>query len=417
MSWVLRFKIRRFFSETFWLFPVVGVLLALATGPLVRWADRYVAFSLYTLTPEGARGILGPLVASLFTFVVFVISTLLLVTQLASSNLTPRVIHFVFNDNKEKIYLGIFTFSFTYSVEALARIDTTVPSLPLNLAILLNVVSFILFFVFVQSVGLKLQPSVIMGKWAEKGRAVIEILYPKAYADEETKAIPGPDGNAAANSRLIVHSGPAGVFLAFGRPEIIAEAKRVGGSVKLLPKVGDFVPRGDPLFQLFPENLPWSESRLLSTVVFGAERTVEQDPAYAFRLIVDVASKALSPGINDPTTAVMALDQIQSLLKIVGNRNLKLGEVRDEQEELRLIYLTPTWEQYVDLGVSEIRLFGASSLQIAKRLQGMLTYLIRVLPHSRHPPLQVQMDQLHEMVKKHYDTQIDQKRALSGDVL
>ena len=411
MSWVFRYKISRFFNETFWVFPVAGVLLALVVGPLIRWADHHISFSLYVLSPEGARGILGPLVSALFTFVVFVISTLLLVTQLASSNLTPRVIHFVFNDNRGRIYLGIFTFSFTYSVEVLARIDAVVPSLPLNLAIFLNVVSFILFFVFVQNMGLRLQPSVIMENWAEKGRAVIEVLYPNPYTENIKTASQEPNPTEDTNSRIIVQSGCSGFFIAFGMRDMIAEAKRVKGRIQIIPRVGDYVPRGEPMFRVFPANAPWSENNLLSTVIFGVERNVEQDPAYAFRLIVDVASKALSPGVNDPTTAVMALEQIQSLLKMVGSRNLNFGEVRDEENEIRLNYSTPTWEQYVELGISEIRLFGVSSLQIAQRLQVLLDYLMRVLPESRHPPLQLEMELLHEMVKKHYDTFIDQKRA------
>ena len=94
---------------------------------------------------------------------------------------------------------------------------------------------------------------------------------------------------------------------------------------------------------------------------------MEQDPAFAFRIIVDIASKGLSPAINDPTTAVLALDQIHHLLRNVGQRWLDDDRVRDSQGRLRLIYRTPGWEDFVHLAVTEIRHYGGTSIQIARR--------------------------------------------------
>ena len=115
----------------------------------------------------------------------------------------------------------------------------------------------------------------------------------------------------------------------------------------------------------------------------GQERTPEQYPTFAFRIMVDIANKALSPAINDPTTAVLALDQIHSLLRKVGNRRLDDGRVRDAAGRLRLMYRTPDWEDFVCLAVTEIRHFGGASIQIARRLRAMLENLILTLPPAR----------------------------------
>src|SRR5439155_3731678 len=118
------------------------------------------------------------------------------------------------------------------------------------------------------------------------------------------------------------------------------------------------------------------------SVAVGQERTLEQDPTFAFRIIVDIASKGLSPAINDPTTAVLALDQIHHLLRNVGSRRLDDGRVCDAAGRLQLIYRTPNWEDFVLLAVTEIRQFGGASIQVARRLRAMLENLIQTLPEE-----------------------------------
>ena len=109
---------------------------------------------------------------------------------------------------------------------------------------------------------------------------------------------------------------------------------------------------------------------------------MEQDPAFAFRIIVDIASKGLSPAINDPTTAVLAIDQIHHLLRSVGGRHLDEGLAHDRSGSLRLVYRTPDWEDFVYLAVTEIRQFGGTSIQVARRLRAMLENLTDILSPS-----------------------------------
>jgi uncharacterized membrane protein len=119
--------------------------------------------------------------------------------------------------------------------------------------------------------------------------------------------------------------------------------------------------------------------------VIGPDRTPEQDPRFAFRILVDVANKALSPAINDPTTAVLALDQIDHLLLCRGRR-LDEGVVRDPDGRPRVLDGTPDWPDFVTLAVTEIRQYGEWSLQVACRLWAMLEHLTAALPETRCPP-------------------------------
>ena len=131
---------------------------------------------------------------------------------------------------------------------------------------------------------------------------------------------------------------------------------------------------------------------------------MEQDPRFAFRILVDIANKALSPAINDPTTAVLALDQIHHLLMDVGKRRLDAGQIRDAQDRLRLCYGTPDWTDFVSLAITEIRHYGASNIQVARRLQAMLAHLLHVMPEGRKAVLQQELSLLHRAIHAVFPT-------------
>ena len=141
---------------------------------------------------------------------------------------------------------------------------------------------------------------------------------------------------------------------------------------------------------------------MYAAVAFGLERTPEQDPLFAFRIVVDVASRALSPAVNDPTTAVLAIDQLHFLLRQVGLRHLDTNHFCDRDGNLRLMFRTPGWEDYVLIAVSEVRLFGGGSIQVARRLRAMLENLSASLPEERRPALREQLRLLAASVHREF---------------
>ena len=112
------------------------------------------------------------------------------------------------------------------------------------------------------------------------------------------------------------------------------------------------------------------------------QRTFEQDPKYPIRLLVDIAIKALSPAINDPTTAVQTLDQLEDILRRLGACELDGGRAADETGALRLVFPTPTWEDFLTLAFDEIRQFGSGSVQVMRRLRAALVGLSASLPNE-----------------------------------
>jgi uncharacterized membrane protein len=183
---------------------------------------------------------------------------------------------------------------------------------------------------------------------------------------------------------------------------LVDQARKAGGLIEFVPHIGDFVAVGEPLFLLYGGAGAIDDRVLRGSVAFGTERTMDQDPTFSFRILVDIAIKALSPAINDPTTAVLAIDQLHRLLRRVGLRHVRGEEIRDADGETRVIFRTPNWEDFVHLACIEIRHCGAGSVQITRRMRSMLENLIQTLPSHRHAELRQQLKLLDRSILAHY---------------
>jgi uncharacterized membrane protein len=164
--------------------------------------------------------------------------------------------------------------------------------------------------------------------------------------------------------------------------------------IEMTAAVGDGVLDSTPILRIYGCSSQLPEATLRDVIQLGDERTFEQDPKYAIRLLVDIAIKALSPAINDPTTAVQALDEIEDLLIRLGRRRLEIGDFRDSQGKVRLTVIFPTWEDFLALAFDEIRLYGATSIQVMRRMKALLSELLSILPEERRPALDYWQERL-----------------------
>jgi uncharacterized membrane protein len=207
------------------------------------------------------------------------------------------------------------------------------------------------------------------------------------------------------------------VILACEIREIVEHARQSDCVLEMVPQVGDFIGRGDPLFRLVRGE--WSQqlspAALRRLVAIGQERSLEQDPAFAFRIMVDIAAKALSPAINDPTTAVRALDQVHSLLRLLGKRELRGEVLNDESGTPRLVFRTPDWDDFVNVACREIRACGGDSMQVVRRMRAMLQNLARTVPERRRPSVDREMRLLDLTVDASFALPEDRELARIAD--
>lgn len=414
MTWEQLYRLKYRLRNSLALWPAVSLIAAIIYAPVMRSFDAGHAWAPLHYSTDGARALLGALTASMLTFIVFVLSSLLIVVQLASAQLTSRIIAFALSRPRIKGTLSLFTFTFTTTLAALARCDAPLPHLHISIAVFLNLICLVAFFWFVQQLAHALRPISLMQQIAMQGVDVIKAVYPQPYdpcrSEESDPSI--ADASAATT---IEHDESSGVVLAVGASRLAKLAASHDAVIEVVPQVGDFIARGDPLLRIVAAKSRPRSEELTSCVAIGAERTLEQDPRFAFRILVDIAIRALSPAINDPTTAVLALDQLHRLMLFLGKRHLDNGRVCDAKGVLRVCYGTPDWPDFVILSLSEIRQYGVGSLQVCRRLRAMLIHLIDNLPEARHPILREELALLTSAVERGFSDEQDRKRAGVGD--
>jgi uncharacterized membrane protein len=281
--------------------------------------------------------------------------------------------------------------------------------------ILASIASIAMFLFLVDYALKSLRPVSVVGRVAAEGFKVLEEVYPYlvgAEVDRRRSTLASKPGPA---ERTIHHEGSSAVLIAADFRWLSSAGIRARGLIELVPRVGEFIAVGEPLFRLYGGAAALDDQPLRDSLAFGQERTLEQDPMFSFRILVDIAAKALSPAINDPTTAVLALDQIHRLLRSVGRRHLDTEAMLDESGTFGVAFHTPDWEDYVILAVSEIRQYGGGSFQVVRRLRAMLENLIASLPADRRPPLEVQLRMLARTVERAFPDREDRESAAFAD--
>jgi uncharacterized membrane protein len=297
--------------------------------------------------------------------------------------------------------IGTFTATFLYALWALAWIDRTgsghVPFISTALVVVLVLISVGIFVGLIQRLR-RLQVQSVMIFVGDQGRQVIEDLYPPLDSpaatanDLELEALPV--------TQALVDAGRPRTIQALDVAELLNVACEADAVIEVVSAVGDTIGEGMILMRVHGGRGPIDERKLMKCFTLGDERTFEQDPKYAIFLLVDIAIRALSPAVNDPATAVQALDQIEDLLLRLGRRRLEIGAFRDAGGDLRLVVPLPAWEDFLMLALEEIRHYGATSKHVTRRLMALLSDLADAMPPERRQALRLQKEWTQAVIEK-----------------
>ncbi|MCC8392583.1 DUF2254 domain-containing protein [Paraburkholderia sp. MMS20-SJTR3] len=410
MDWNRWYSLKSYLRSSLWTVPLIAVAIYALIKPLTEMLGRWMIgqhlldpkTGFFGLSMTGARSLVGDIVSADLAFLVFTFGSLLVAIQVAGGQYTPRIIATtLLRDNVIRGTSGLFVFALLFANRTLAWMgEEQVHQLQVFLAALFGFASVVAFLFLIDYAARFLRPVSLVARVGALGIAVIDSVYP-APATGRIAALKAT-GERRVPDRIVRHRGKSGIVLAVNLKRLVAKGRRTDSVIELVPQVGDFVAVGEPLFYLYGNASAIDENRLRALVALGTERTMEQDPMFAFRILVDIALKALSAAINDPTTAVLAIDQLQRLLSVVGKRSLYLEEIEDSSGQVRVIFRTPNWENYVHIGFREIRQYGAGSIQIARRLRAAIENLLQSLPEHRHHALLVELDLLDRVIDKQH---------------
>lgn len=361
--------------DKFWVVPLfcAGAAVALGLGlvALDDWLDTSLSIPfLFEGGSEGARAVLSAIITSMISFTGLVFSITVVVLQLTSSQFSPRVLRTFLRDWVNQVALGVFVATFVYaivvlrSVRGTAQTGTAVPQVSVTVAFVFVLASVVVFLVYIDHIAQAIRAASIVTRIGDETREVLERRHP---ADADARApLPAPD----APGRPVVSVDP-GVLQQVDDRALARLAEDHGVTICLLRAVGEFVPAGAVLLEVHGDGRV-DEAALRTAVHLGKERSLDEDVAFGLRQLVDIAERALSPGINDPTTAVQVVDQLHDLLRRLVSRPLTPRQQRDRSGRLTVHVPQPDLAGLVALTVDEIARCGADVPRIQRRLGVML---------------------------------------------
>jgi uncharacterized membrane protein len=400
-----------------WTIPLTYVLLTFIFGMLFPRLEHYLLPHLVsTMSAAAAMGICGAVASGMIALTGIVFSLAFVMVQFSATAYSPRLVLWVARDPVVSHALGIFIATFLYALIMLGWVDRNatgkVPLVSSWMVFVLLLASMAVFIALVERIGL-LKVSRMLIFTGNHGRSAIKELYSTDGSGRTAKE--NHDYRKKEVTQTLTYSGRPQVIQAVQVGTLVELASAAGAVIEISSAIGDSILETAPLLQLYGGRSKLDERAMRVAIRIGDERTFEQDPKYAIRVIVDIAIKALSPAINDPTTAVQALDQIEDLLLRLGRCNLELGHYLDEQGVLRLVIPFPTWDDFLRLALDEIRYCGASSVQVTRRMMALIKNLLTVLPAERHASLRHWERRVQGTILRTFDDAEEKKEAAVAD--
>jgi uncharacterized membrane protein len=408
MSWGIAFRVRQHLKGSLYVLPFIGALLGPVVAQLTLLLDRSIQLpEAWQYSAATATGVLSVLVGAMVALLGFVVTIGVLVVQMATGTLSPRFMRLWYRDLLQKVVLATFAGTLTFSFSLLRHVeDDAVPNVGVTLSGVLVSASLLLLLLYIDRFIHSLRPVAVAALVAGAGRRVVEAL-PAA-----TTAARDGSGERPAGPATAVRTARAGAIQAVDARGLLALARQHDCVLVLRHAVGDFVPTGATLVEVFGPAPPTVQRRVRRMFVLGRERTIEQDPAFALRILVDIAIRALSPAVNDPTTAVQVLNYTEDLLLAIGRRQAR-GALADPEGRPRVVIPVRHWEQYLDLAVTEIRHYGATSVQVSRRLRAMLEELRAGVAPERRAAVDTELCELEASVAASFPDGAD--RSLAGE--
>jgi uncharacterized membrane protein len=363
-----------------------------------------------------ASTVLSAIVGAMAALTGFVVTVTVLVVQMATGTFSARYMRLWYRDRMLKAVLGLLIGTLAFSFALLRRVGTNfVPNLGVSIAGVLVIASLLLFVIFLDRYLHRLRPvavTVLVAGYVQRDFA----RYFRALmaAPDVSSGLFEPNGERPA---VVVRSTAPGAIQAIDAQGLVEWARRHDCLVVAHHTIGDFVPAEADLLEAYGGSVSArAEKQLRGMVALGPERTIEQDPAFAIRIMVDIADRALSPAVNDPTTAVQVLDHLGDVLRVIGETDLAGSRWTGPRgARTGLVMPIRRWEDYLTLSTTEIREYGAGAIQVMRRMRAMLEELHDQVRPEHRPAVEEELARLDAIVAQRFGDSVDLDRARTAD--
>ncbi len=374
--------------RSLWFIPVVCVIAGLVLSFVTIAVDRAFDYQLIpewmTGGPDAAVAVLSTIAASMVSLAALVLTITMVVVQLAMGQFSPRIVQTILRDKPSQIAIGLFIATFAHAMLSLREVHAddpqTVPGLAIVVSYALVLASIVVLVLYVHHIGQSLRVSALIEMVGSTTRDLLDAQYPEGEPSDE------------ARDPRVVPAPISGVVCEVHHDRLVQAAADADCCLELVPALGQFVPAGSALFVVHGTRGGLDDRTVTDEVTLGLERTLEHDAAYGFRMLVDIAERSISESpFQDPTTSVQAIDRLHDCLRQLARRSFPDGTHHDDRGVVRLRVPVMEWDDYVVLAFEEIRLAGAASPQVSRRLVAALQDLIEVVSEERRGVLERQL--------------------------
>ena len=372
--------------SSFWFIPVVMSVVAVALAfvtvsldrPMTDWMRTAWGWT-FNGGAEGASAVLGTVAGSAITIAGVVFSMTLVALSLTSSQLGPRLLRNFMRDTTTQVVLGTFVATFLYCLLVLRTIRraeeiTFVPHLSVTLGVLLAVVSVGVLIYFIHHVSVSIQANEIVARVGTELIEGVDRLFLE-HIDQGAPRIPlePPDARFLVTfdrEALPVNAAADGYLQFIDMNALMSLAIQEDAIIRLERRPGHYIITGCPLVLIWPGNRVSNQltQQVNSTFALGHQRTPGQDIEFAVSQLVEIAVRALSPGLNDPFTAIACVDQLASALCYLAQRDPPSPYRHDQEDQLRVIATAVTFPTITNRAFNQIRQYGRSSAAVTIRL-------------------------------------------------
>jgi len=384
----MSYRIQRIWNTTqgsLWFIPIVMVFASVGLAYLASSLDRNQVFSSFPFAieagPDGARTILATIAGSMLTVASVAFSFTIVVFSFASSQYSSRTLHNLMDDNTNQVVLGSLLGSFVYCLLILSTIHLEtnsspgfVPVLSLSGAMALALVDLVLFVLYIHHVSESIQAYHIVHRIRKNTIPAVEHIFP-AHIGRSSEPQSGESVQVGSLEMRDVCATSIGYVQMVDGDLVMDIASKHDLLIVVHKSVGTFAITGEVLAKVGPAErvTPQVISRLQHGFVLGDHRTLFQDPLYGILQLSDISVKALSPAINDPNTAVMALNQLGVILRLVARKELPTPVRCDDAGKVRVIAEGPTFSRMISQAFDQTRRYGTSDASIALKLLDVIS--------------------------------------------